>query len=483
VTPEDALELFAAVPVGILSVSRDGTVRGGNFAAARLLDLPLKDLTGRSIVDLVRPEDRAAFVALLREERFDERDLPFRTPEGERRGLRASGRPLPDGSLAIILRDTNVDAARDRRRLVEEKMAALGRLAAGVAHEFGNVMASLYGFAQLAQRDPSHKDDLIEAVAKAAGRVQQVTDALHGFEHVPSGELEPFDLGDVAQRVIAVLRPEIERANVRVDRVVEARTPVLGQRAPLEEAVLAIVRNAIEACSPGGVVTCTLSSERDRVVLAVADTGPGIRDEVRDRIFDPFFTTKGSLGGGPSASGGTGLGLGLAVAWNRIREHDGDLEFDSAGGRGTTFRITLPVRREQLPRRDVAPDRDARRPTQRRRPRRSVLLADGDASSRALVEAVLKGDHWVRAVGTGKEALAAYDAPRAFDYVVLDLALEGSPSGVEVFREIKVRDPRARIVLLTTGAVGDETVRACVSQAYALLRKPGELRDVRDLVT
>jgi len=105
------------------------------------------------------------------------------------------------------------------------------------------------------------------------------------------------------------------------------------------------------------------------------------------------------------------------VAWNRVREHEGELDFASAIGQGSTFKMTLP-RRPELPlRRDSAPE-PVRRPT-RRRPRRSILVVDSSEGARELIEAVLKADHWVRAVATGAEAIKVYDAPRAFDYVVL----------------------------------------------------------------
>jgi signal transduction histidine kinase len=478
-TPEDALELFAAVPVGILSVARDGTVRGGNFAAARLLDVPLTRLRGSSLLEFAH--DRRALEDLIREDRFDDRELPVRGPDGPRRGLKASGRPLPDGSLAIIVRDGSIDAARERRHVIDEKMNALGRLASGVAHEFGNVMATLFGFAQLAERDPSMKDDLVLAVRDASDRVRQVTDALRAFERSPSGELEPLDLASLVAKALQVLAPEIERAKVKVERRLDVAAPVMVQRTALEEAILSLVRNAVEACRGGGIVTVALSSDEEKVVLAVSDTGQGIPEEMQDRIFDPFFTTKGSLGGGaPTVGAGSGLGLGLAVEWNRVRDHEGELDFDTKRGQGTTFRITLPARRSATLRRDSNPQ-PVRRPTARRRPRRTILVVDPDASARALLEAVLKNDHWVRSVSSGLEALAAYETAGAFDYVVLDLGLTGEPAGADVFREIKARDPKARIVLLSSRTTGDDIVRSCAPHAYALLRKPEGLRDVREL--
>jgi signal transduction histidine kinase len=482
VTPEDALELFAAVPIGILSVTRDGRIRGGNFAAARLLDVPLKSLEGTSLVELAGDDERTALASLLAADRFDDRELPLRTKAGERRHLVASARSLPDSSLAIIFRDTSAEIARQAKRATEEKMASLGRLAAGIAHEFGNIMAKLYGYAQLAERDPSRHGELIAAIAEASQRAQIVTDALRAFEQAPSGELEPFDMSDIVAKVLNVLHPEIERAQVKVERKIVGRGPVLGQRSPLEEAVLAVVRNAIEACrGPSGKVTVALAEVEGLVQVTVTDNGPGIRVELRDRIFDPFFTTKGSLGGGPSASGGAGLGLGLAVAWNRLREHGGELDFASAEGQGASFRITLPRRPEALARPDVTPQ-PMRRPTARRRPRRTILVVDADESSRSLVEAVLKADHWVRAVTTGEDAIAAYDAPRAFDYVVLDLALGGEPGGRSVFKALRAKDPRARIVLLAGERGDDAALRECSPEAYAVLRKPGQLKDVRELL-
>lgn len=482
-TPEEALELFAVVPVGILSVTREGVIRGGNFAAARLLDHPLKDLRDRSFFDdLAAKSERERIQALFREERFDDRLLGLRGSDGRVRMLRASARPLPDGSLALVIRDTTLDRARERARLIEEKMQALGRMASGVAHEFGNVMATLSGYAQLADRDPSMREELVKAVLASSDRVRGVTDSLRAFERAPSGESEPFDLGDVAVKVLAALRPEIERAGVKVERRLEARADAFGQRAAVEEAVLAVVRNAIEAAGREGTVLLEHEVGEGTCALSVSDTGPGVPEELRDRVFDPFFTTKGSLGGGMASASG-GLGLGLAIAWNRIREQEGDIEIDSAPTGGARFRIVLPGRRS--PRRDAVappPIASSTRRMPRRRSKRTILVVDPEPGTRQLLEAVLKADHWVRCVGTGQEALEAYEVPRAFDYVVLDLSLGGTPSGADVFRALKARDPRAKIILLARSGSTEDMARDCVVQAYAALRKPEGLKDVRDLL-
>src|SRR5204863_8670194 len=136
---------------------------------------------------------------------------------GERRHFIASARPLPDGSLAIVVRDGSAEVARQRKRLTVEKMASLARLAAGVAHEFGNIMATLYGFAQLSARDPAAREELVGAIAEACQRTQVVTSALHAFEHPPSGDAEPLDLADIVTRVLAAAHGEIERSQVRIE--------------------------------------------------------------------------------------------------------------------------------------------------------------------------------------------------------------------------------------------------------------------------
>jgi C4-dicarboxylate-specific signal transduction histidine kinase len=239
------------------------------------------------------------------------------------------------------IRDMSDRLRRQQQLMIhQEKMIAMGQMAAGVAHEVANPLASMDGLLQLLERRPEkisaeNMARLREQVARIAGIVRQLTD----FSH-PGGEWREANLNDIVDKALEVLRFDRRLKRVTIDKKLDpAMPPMHLQPAALEQVIINMALNAGDAMD--GVESPRLEirtlREEGGVVLAISDNGTGIPEAVRNRIFEPFFTTKPV---------GKGTGLGLSISYSLVQKHEGHIEVKSQPHTGTTFEIHLPNRAE-----------------------------------------------------------------------------------------------------------------------------------------
>jgi two-component system, NtrC family, sensor kinase len=225
-----------------------------------------------------------------------------------------------------------------------ERLALAGRIMSQVAHEVGTPLHSVAGHLELLRSDlagaplpdaAERRLKIIETeLARVGDIIRQLLDLSRGAPEPP----QPVDLAQLLRVTVELLRPTLAAAHVAVEMAVESDLPlVLGQAGPLQQVLLNLLTNAMDAMPEGGRVTVTAGagSPRHEVELAVADTGTGIPPEHVAQIFEPFFSTK---------TGRHGTGLGLFISQAIVRDHHGRIEVDSAEGEGSTFRIVLPAK-------------------------------------------------------------------------------------------------------------------------------------------
>ena len=255
----------------------------------------------------------------------------------------------PDGTVTHVItfsRDVTEQRALERSIAQTEKMAAVGRLAAGIAHEINNPLATIAGCAEAMRarlREPLDPEGLAEVredagvIEEEAYRCKEILEGLLDFSRARAERRGPCDLREIARRAVRLLRHNPKASGVRLELDLADDVPeVLGGEDQLVQVVLALVLNAADAAGPGGKVVVRVGTTAgDEAVLAVEDDGPGIPPEIRERIFEPFFTTKPP---------GKGTGLGLAVAYGIVRAHGGRIEVMSHPGLGTRFEIVIPAR-------------------------------------------------------------------------------------------------------------------------------------------
>lgn len=239
--------------------------------------------------------------------------------------------------------------AEAQAKLVQStKLAAVGELAAGLAHELNNPLAGIYAFLQvLAETVRSRgfknvSDEEAEGfqknlvyVEREIQRCKSIVGSLLTFARVSEKHFVPLDLNEVVRAALGFMHSNLKKDNVGVEtRLAEQLPPVLGDPNELQQVFLNIIVNARKAMPGGGKLSVTTGTTDNTVTATITDTGEGISPEIRDRIFDPFFTTR---------KPGEGTGLGLSISYGIIKDHNGEIAVESAPGRGSTFTIVLPV--------------------------------------------------------------------------------------------------------------------------------------------
>ncbi len=312
---------------------------------------PRGEVLGRNLFSIIGEDEalRAEYEEVFRtgEPRVTEVEGRAATPP---RIFRVEKVPIhgPGGAVTHVItfsRDVTEQRALERSIAQTEKMAAVGRLAAGIAHEINNPLATIAGCAEAMRarlREPLDEEAVAEVredagvIEEEAYRCKEILEGLLDFSRSRTGRRGPCDLREIARRAVRLLRHNPRTSGVRLELDLERDLPpVLGGDDQLVQVVLALVLNAADAAGPGGRVVVRAGTTTDgEAVLAVEDDGPGIPPEIRERIFEPFFTTKPP---------GKGTGLGLAVAYGIVRAHGGRIEVMSHPGLGTRFEVVLPA--------------------------------------------------------------------------------------------------------------------------------------------
>jgi two-component system NtrC family sensor kinase len=251
--------------------------------------------------------------------------------------------PVPSrdelGELATAFNATTRKLAHAHRQLVEsEKLASVGRLAAGVAHEINNPLTGILTYAEAMREEldpgPSQRRADLDAIIGEAQRCRDIVHRLLDFARQRPVAMVAANLTELVERVTRLLERQPPFQKVAIAHRLASDLPqVRIDTNQMHQVVVNLLLNAAESMPQGGVITVStrLAANGAQVVLAVSDTGTGIPPEVRTRLFEPFFTTKPR-----------GTGLGLAVAWGIVQRHGGSLSFESDAGRGTTFTVELP---------------------------------------------------------------------------------------------------------------------------------------------
>lgn len=222
------------------------------------------------------------------------------------------------------------------------KLAAVGTFAAGIAHEFNNLLGSMLGYAELGFQsdDITDKDRSLEVVVQACRRGRSITRGLLTFARRQEHHRAMADITDAVNETLTLVEIDLHKSRIHVVRNIEPIPLTVCDLGQLSQVVLNLITNARDAMRPaGGTLTISLRERFDRIELSVGDTGSGIPAELRDKIFEPFVTTKGALGGSQTP----GTGLGLSVSYGIVQEHGGTIEVESALGRGTTMTVRLPI--------------------------------------------------------------------------------------------------------------------------------------------
>lgn len=369
------------------------------------------------------------------------------------------------------------------RLLRSERLAAIGTLAAGVAHEINNPAAFLLGnfvalddLARALRVEPNEerRQRLADEVAEIASvghsgveRIARIVRGLRNFARIEHEAVAPVRLDEVAEQACTLASRELVH-RARLIRRLESVPEVLGDRTKLTQVVTNLLVNAAQALDTGAasrnLVELSVAAEGEDVVLRVRDNGPGIAEHDRARVFDPFFTTKAP---------GEGTGLGLSISADIARQHGGELRFTTGAG-GTTFELVLPRETglvaatstvRTTPRLSVAP------PPVPRRPR--VLLIDDEEQILRAYRRMLARTHDVETALGGEAALEVLEKDRAWSAIVCDLLMPGI-DGAGVWEWVETNAPAltSRLIFCSGGAFTSRGAAFAEEHRDRLLDKP-----------
>lgn len=239
------------------------------------------------------------------------------------------------GLLLLLMRDL---ALREERLRRTEKLSALGRLAAGIAHEINNPLGSILGFAQAAAARLSASDALtppLRAIEEEAVRCRNIVQSLLTFSRQDAGSVEVFDLARAVEETLSMIEAQARVQGVTMQRELEPGLSAAGDRGQIQQVIMNLCSNAVDAMPEGGRVTIRCGGTKGGgAFLEVRDEGTGVPPEIRPKIFDPFFTTK---------EVGKGTGLGLSLVHEIVLRHGGTVDAAFPSGGGSSFRVTLPA--------------------------------------------------------------------------------------------------------------------------------------------
>ncbi len=325
-----------------------------------------------------------------------------------------------------------------------EKMAALGELSFGVAHNVNNTLTGILGRAQLLLRtnDSEKINAGIEMIVKSAEDGAHIIRRIQDFaRRQPSRKFESVSVAGLMKDVCEMSRPRwesrVDGPQIRLALVADCTASVLGDAVELREVLVNIIYNAIDAMPSGGEIRLSTQESNRRVFLTISDNGTGMTPDVKSRLFDPFFTTKGK----------SGTGMGMAVSFGIIRRHNGSIDVESEPGRGATFRISLPVAEgtgtvaeATSARLDISPSEDKIR----------VLVVDDETAVREVLREALEAEGCeVIIAESGEMALKLYDASAGkVDVVFTDIGMP-EMSGWELASEIRKRSETIPLAIVS----------------------------------
>ncbi|MEI6080484.1 MAG: HAMP domain-containing sensor histidine kinase [bacterium] len=229
------------------------------------------------------------------------------------------------------------------------KMASLGTLSSGIAHEFNNILGAVIGHVSLAleNKEPQEMKEALEIALMASERACEIVSRLQDFAKKKDTEHKPFNINDAINNVVKLMEKDLLNYKIRLNLKLSdiGAIKVVGNQAEIEQVLLNLIINSKHSMPNGGEITIKTHAEDIKLSIAFSDTGNGVPESIRDRIFEPFFTTKGVAGMGKSfgAQDKEGVGLGLSVSLGIIEAHQGTIKLVSTSDKGTSFEIVLPL--------------------------------------------------------------------------------------------------------------------------------------------
>ncbi|MEQ8454384.1 MAG: PAS domain S-box protein [Sandaracinaceae bacterium] len=458
---------------GIVVSDAEGRIEEVNQAFCAFLERDRADIVGRSIGELMDPDELARepleLERLAAGERLT-RERTFLTKAGATVPTEISATALSDGRLQGIVRDIRQRREREqleRKFFQAQKMESVGRLAGGIAHDFNNLLMIILGSAELIRADKGNTDKLATDIVQAADQGARLTRQLLAFSRQQVLQVKRVDLGAIVQRGVRVLRRLIGEDVALEVTVASDPLWIRADPAQIEQLLMNLAVNARDAMPRGGALTLEVAREAERAVMRVIDSGVGMDDETLSRAIEPFFTTK---------EVGRGTGLGLSTVFGVVRQSGGEMQIQSAPGEGTAVQISFPIADQP----ESPPPVAQATPEGGVAEALTVLLVEDDPDVRSTIALLLarEGHHVLQASGPAQARAQLAEHGDAIGVMITDVVMPGE-SGRALADEMATARPDLKI-LFASGYTDDEIERVLgTDRPVRLLRKPFTRAELR----
>jgi PAS domain S-box-containing protein len=483
-------ELVEEINDVIFSVDKRGVFTYMSPVIESLSGYRPSEIIGRNFTEFVSQEDSPRI-----EKQFQKvisgiiepSEYRILTKSGELRWVRSSSRPILKEKQVIGLQGVLVDITERKRaeeekerlqaQLIEaEKMAGIGTLTSGIAHEFNNLLQIMSGHTEYARRTkkPEEMEEALDIVESTSDKVAKIIKELLTFSRKETLEKELCDITEPIESVLSLTEEQLKKTNIDVIRKYEKTPRIEINKGEMQQVFLNIVTNARDAMlNKGGKLEIRISKANENLEISFTDQGRGIKEENLGKVFDPFYTTKGAFGG---ASRIQGIGLGLSVSYGIVQRHGGTIEVKSEVGKGTIITVKLPVNKAQTKRAKSKPEE---KKTRKAKPLNILVVDDEEGICQMFTKWLSAEGHRVKTALNGKKALNLFKKER-FDVVFLDVIIPGIPS-ISVLGEMKRIFQEVRVVTISGRLLDMELKKELkLKGASQHLLKPLKIEDINN---
>jgi len=335
--------IIESLTVGVAVLDQNGVVIGWNRVLEETFDQTKEDVIDKNLIEILgRKNFRALFPSDTQKGFRLLSEITLEMPSGRKKIFDIAKTPLLDNELnpygtVIVFEDITEKISLQQQLVTSEKLASIGLLSAGVAHEINTPLTGISSYVQILQKklSASGHAQILDKIEAQTDRVARIIKNLLNFARNPSEtSFYHVDLKESLQEIISLIDYKLKTLNIDLEMNLSPLKPILAQGERLQQVFINIILNAIDAMPAGGILKIELDQKNNEATIRIEDTGTGIKDQHMPHIFDPFFTTKGL---------GKGTGLGLSISYAIIKEHEGHLSVESEENKGSTFTIFIPM--------------------------------------------------------------------------------------------------------------------------------------------